>query len=64
MVSAMRAYDFYSKFGANGNLDSGGSVKDKLADMNFIGIMNIREGIPNVTGTSNAAANWYSWIRN
>ena len=60
VVSAMRAYDFYSKFGVNGNLDSGGSVEDELADMNFIGIMNIREGIPNVTGTSDAAANWFS----
>src|SRR5882724_9829216 len=37
-----RAYDFYSKFGVNGNLDSGGSVANELADMTYIGIKNIR----------------------
>jgi hypothetical protein len=34
---ATRAYDFYSKFGVNGNLDSGGSVSAELADMNYVG---------------------------
>jgi hypothetical protein len=40
--AASRAYDFYSKFGVNGNLDSGGSVANELADMAYIGIKNIR----------------------
>jgi trimeric autotransporter adhesin len=58
---AMRAFDFYSKFGVNGNLDSGGTVEEELADMNYIGIYNIREGIPNVAGTSDNASSWFSW---
>lgn len=39
---ATRAYDFYSKFGVNGNLDFGGTVAQELADMNYVGIRKIR----------------------
>lgn len=44
---ATRAYDFYSKFGVNGNLNSGGSINNELADMTYLGVRNIRESIFN-----------------
>jgi hypothetical protein len=47
----MRAFDFYSKFGVNGNLDSGGSVGNELADMNYIGIENIRSSLYNASAS-------------
>ena len=56
----MRAFDFYSKFGVNGNLDSGGSVANELADMAYIGIKNIRGS---TFGASQSDANnWFSYI--
>jgi hypothetical protein len=55
---AMRAFDFYSKFGVNGNLDSGGSVANELTDMNYIGMKNIRSGLPNASASD--ANDWAS----
>lgn len=51
--AAMRALDFYAKFGVNGNLQSGGSPAAEIADMNYVGIKNIRTGAP--------AASWIEW---
>ena len=48
-TAASRAYDFYSKFGVNGNLDSGGSVSTELADMNYLGIKNVRSSAYNTS---------------
>jgi hypothetical protein len=54
----MRAFDFYSKFGVNGNLVDGGTVANELADMNYIGIKNIRSAIYNASASD--ANNWAS----
>ena len=55
--AASRAYDFYSKFGVNGNLDSGGSVANELADMAHIGIKNIRSSAFGASASD--AKNWF-----
>jgi hypothetical protein len=52
----VRAYDFYSKFGVNGNLDSGGTVAHELADMAYVGIPNIRSSAYNAN--SGDAISW------
>jgi hypothetical protein len=54
----VRAFDFYSKLGVNGNLDSGGSVTNELADMNYLGIKNIRSSIYGASAAD--ANNWAS----
>ena len=58
--AAVRAYDFYSKFGVNGNLDSGGSVKAELADMNYLGLKNLRSSAYNASPSE--AANWFKTL--
>jgi hypothetical protein len=57
-AAASRAYDFYSKFGVNGNLDSGGSVAAELADMNYLGIKNIRSSAYNASADD--VAKWFT----
>jgi hypothetical protein len=45
VVSAMRAYDFYSKFGVNTNINSGETISTILSDLQYIGVHNIRDSI-------------------
>src|SRR6267142_5164693 len=58
--AASRAYDFYFKFGVNGNLDSGGSVSAELADMNYLGIKNVRSSAYN--SSSSDVNKWISTL--
>lgn len=45
--SIMRSYDFYSKFGTNGNLNSGGTVSANTTMLNYLGMNVVRTGILN-----------------
>ena len=42
---AMRAYDFYSKFGVNTDINSGQTISSIITDLQYIGIYNIRDSI-------------------
>lgn len=44
-AAAMRAYDFYSKFGMNTDINTGQTIASILAGVQYLGIYNIRDSI-------------------
>jgi hypothetical protein len=44
-VTAMRAYDFYSKFGINTDINTGQTISSILTDLQYLGLYNIRDSI-------------------
>jgi trimeric autotransporter adhesin len=44
-TATMRAHDFYSKFGANTDINSGQSISSILTDLQYLGVYNIRDSI-------------------
>ncbi len=56
----MRAFDFYSKFGVNGNLPQAGSPSEEITNLATVGISNIRDGANNQAGS--LADAWFSYV--